>query len=258
MKKTIFVSLLAVLMIMLATITVGCDNSPPINSHPDDVAEEIQNPQDYPPEEPPEPTSPPEEVTEEPGLGEGILQDNPPEEPPEEQSSSVIENDSLFLPILLNIEPRITDSGILWGYYDSFPEFAAMFDLFLSETGLSYEDLAFQQSEGMQVIYFNSTGSDTSTPIEIRSLAVEHYDINIASIRFQDIIPIVAEREGAGLNTISFGSSEVEMIEGEWAIVSFVVTGRTSSGAIIRVADIDITGSYIVWVPHIGEIIRNN
>jgi hypothetical protein len=133
-----------------------------------------------------------------------------------------------------------------------------MFDLFLSETGLSYEDLAFQQSEGMQVIYFNSTGADTSTPIEIRSLAVEHYDIDITSIRFQDIIPIVAEREGAGLNTISFGSSEVEMIEGEWAIVSFVVTGRTSSGAIIRVADIDITGSYIVWVPHIGEIIRNN
>jgi hypothetical protein len=254
MKNTFFTgrkAFLAVLVLTLAIMIVGCD----IGSY--DVRSGSQTPpaSNDNQQEPSKPTPIPEATK----LIEEISEDDkPPATLPEEPNLPVIDSDTIFLPIILDVEPYIVNEDTFLMALEDYPEFHDLFQLFLSETGLqerwSVTDGMYEPGrfipfprDRLRVLYYNFDDWALITYDELNPQAYDHYHngrftLDVLSFSFTGHEDDVLSSEGR-LKRISAGSSDVEIVTGIGAIVCVAIFNDSS----FPFAFVDITGSYIFW-----------
>jgi len=226
-------ALLAVLIFVLI-VFVGCDSglSEPEPPVPAVSPTQESNPHDEIPDLPSEIPQPTDSLSE-------IPQDK-------------ANDDNIFLPDLLGFGPGIFSEHELWITYDELPEFAALWDMFISETGLQtlMEQIEIQIVWTILFVYEpDSLWIESYIPDDYDLFVSKYYPYHMYSklsgARYYATRPV-----GERMEKITVGSSRVENLfnKGETVVmVGVEVVVLNDIGFPFPVAWVDVTGSHIIW-----------
>jgi RNA polymerase sigma factor (sigma-70 family) len=177
-----------------------------------------------------------------------LPQENLPNETSPEPDTSVTDNDSVLFPDPLGYGTLILTDDDFWIVYETIPEFTALFDLFLSETGLQMEQIAFISEDISLFAYDPDPVRNFINSIDPQQFVYDNFPYRIhhtGNIGGHSAGPPARDN----FRRITVRSSKVENLFELNEVITMVSVGLFAKGQleVYRVASIDVTGSHIIW-----------